>query len=450
MAPPTLQRQLLAWALGALTAVWSVFIAIGYLTGVHEADELTDGHLASVAALLLAQPDPRFAEPVDAARLGIPARLSAHDYQHSLSVAVWDGSGRLLARSGPAPDPPPDLPEGFATVPLGAPATDWRVFSRWSNAAHDRRIAVLLSIRERRALESDIALHVAAPGFWLLPLVALVLTLAIRRGLRPLTALSERVGRMDVRQDHRLQAPPHAEFQAMVRAIEALSGRYREALARERELADSFAHELRTPLAALTLHVESLRGALPAAMHDAIVGPIEQDAARTSAIVDDLLALARASRVELAEAAQPLDLAALVQAVVNDFAQHAYESGHELAVCGPAHLPIRGHAVLLDIALRNLLRNALGHTPAGTQVEVRLARDPIALHVCDNGRAAAGVAKNASLVAGLGLGHKVVQRIAAVHGGAFQEAPVGRDGWRCYAIELGRACRPAATDGPAS
>jgi two-component system sensor histidine kinase QseC len=310
MAPPTLQRQLLAWALGALTAVWSVFIAIGYLTGVHEADELTDGHLASVAALLLAQPDPRFAEPVDAARLGIPARLSAHDYQHSLSVAVWDGSGRLLARSGPAPDPPPDLPEGFATVPLGAPATDWRVFSRWSNAAHDRRIAVLLSIRERRALESDIALHVAAPGFWLLPLVALVLTLAIRRGLRPLTALSERVGRMDVRQDHRLQAPPHAEFQAMVRAIEALSGRYREALARERELADSFAHELRTPLAALTLHVESLRGALPAAMHDAIVGPIEQDAARTSAIVDDLLALARASRVELAEAAQPLDLAA--------------------------------------------------------------------------------------------------------------------------------------------
>lgn len=49
----SLTRQLLLWSLGALALVWASFVLIGYQTGVHEADELTDGHLASVAALLL-------------------------------------------------------------------------------------------------------------------------------------------------------------------------------------------------------------------------------------------------------------------------------------------------------------------------------------------------------------------------------------------------------------
>ena len=43
----------MAWMLGALVVVWASFVALGYQTGVHEADELTDGHLAGVAALVL-------------------------------------------------------------------------------------------------------------------------------------------------------------------------------------------------------------------------------------------------------------------------------------------------------------------------------------------------------------------------------------------------------------
>lgn len=49
----SLQLTLLAWMLGALALVWGSFVIWGYQTGVHEADELTDGHLASVAALTL-------------------------------------------------------------------------------------------------------------------------------------------------------------------------------------------------------------------------------------------------------------------------------------------------------------------------------------------------------------------------------------------------------------
>ena len=40
----TLMRQLLAWGLGAMLIVWLSFVYVGWRTGVHEADELTDGH----------------------------------------------------------------------------------------------------------------------------------------------------------------------------------------------------------------------------------------------------------------------------------------------------------------------------------------------------------------------------------------------------------------------
>ena len=46
---PRLQTRLQVWILGALVVVWASFVFWGYQAGVEEADELTDGHLASVA-----------------------------------------------------------------------------------------------------------------------------------------------------------------------------------------------------------------------------------------------------------------------------------------------------------------------------------------------------------------------------------------------------------------
>ena len=57
---PSLLRHLLAWTLGALLVVWGSFVWFGWQTGVHESAELTDGHLASVASLMLAQQSTRF------------------------------------------------------------------------------------------------------------------------------------------------------------------------------------------------------------------------------------------------------------------------------------------------------------------------------------------------------------------------------------------------------
>ena len=79
----TLLGHLLAWVLCALALVWVGFVAIGLTTGVHEADELTDGHLASTASLLLSQRTNEFVGSRDA---GPPTPdLKRHDYQQSMS-----------------------------------------------------------------------------------------------------------------------------------------------------------------------------------------------------------------------------------------------------------------------------------------------------------------------------------------------------------------------------
>ena len=441
MSQRTLLGHLLAWVLGALVLVWGSFIAFGFQTGVHEADELTDGHLASVATLLLSEDDNDFIAPPG--RLASNAALKSHDYQQSLSVLVWNAQGRLVSQTGDAVPPPFEPGEGFATLELGG--QPWRSFAHWDDA-HQRRVMVLLSIAERDDLAWDIASQVAEPGLWLLPVVALALGLALRRGLRPLDALSEEVHALDPRRPAPLSLENRQqEFRIVVEAINALSERYRAALTREQELASELAHELRTPLASLALNARSLQAALESAERAQALARIEQEALRTGQVLTELLALARASRTELAEAAQPLDLAELAARVLADYVQPALESGHELALSGSEHFALNGHPVLLELALRNLIENALSHTPPGSLVEVQLDAAAGWLQVCDSAPgtrptpllepAAAPPRRLQTL--GLGLGHRVVEKVAAVHGAHFAAELPPPEGWRsCYRLSF--------------
>jgi two-component system sensor histidine kinase QseC len=168
-------------------------------------------------------------------------------------MSVWCGTaaGRVLTRSGDAPPPPLPQQDGFATLQLGEPPQAWRGVCALSET-RDRKVMVMVSLRERDDLANDIADQsraaraVAAAGD------RAGAGLAIRRGLRPLYELSREVGALDIHKERPLStADRQEELKAMAEAINTLVARYHAALTRERALADEFAHELRTPLAAL-------------------------------------------------------------------------------------------------------------------------------------------------------------------------------------------------------
>ncbi len=439
MKAPTLTGQLLGWILGALVLLWAAFIAIGYQTGEHEADELTDGHLAAVAALFANQRGGEFVDGSAIPSPGGPHGLKAHDYQRSMRVIVWDATGRLLTQSAEGPAPMFSLEEGFSTIALGEPHAQWRGFSKWS-VSRDRKVLVLLSLTERDALAGDIAGQLTEPGLWVLPVLALGLGLAVRQGLRPLYSLSREINSLDIREPVPLDtANRHEEFRAAIEAINTMAGRYHASVVRERALADEFAHELRTPLTSLGLQVGVLRDLPAGPQRDAALSRMEKDVGRAGAVISHLLALARASRTEMDEVSRIVDLAELARRVVGDCAQLAYESGHELAFSGARSLQVKGHPVLLELALRNLIENAIFHTPSGTQVEVHVPDGVPAIEVRDfTGERPHGEPLAHDSFPGksleLGLGHRVVQKVADIHGARFEKlAPVGRYA-SCYRL----------------
>ena len=426
---PTLTLRLQLWAVCALTIVWLGFVAVAYNTGTHESDELTDGHLASTTALMLNQKTLDF---VDAEQLTARVRapsLVYHDYQQTLSVVAWDAKGQVLARTGDAPIPAFDDRTGFSELQLGDPVTRWRVFAQW-DASRSRKVMVLLNMHERADLASDIARQMAVPGFWLLPVVAILLMLAIWRGLKPLYELSDDVARTDVTRAGRIpERYTMREFVSVVRSINALIDNHAATLERERQLASEVAHELRTPLSSIALQLKSLHGPMDAEERRDALAQMERDTLRAGHVLAQLLALARASRAEFLRTAEPVELGALARRVAADYVQSQLASTHVLSVDAPDEATVHAHPVLVELALRNLIENAMQHTPAGTAIDVQLRReaDAVWLQVCDDGGRAvvvdAAAPRRPVSSERLGLGHKIVTRVMDVHGGRFESPP---------------------------
>ena len=433
--PRSLWRYLWAWALGAVLALWLLLAGLAYSTGYHEAEEISDGLLVSTAQLLLSQPlEGPFNAPVPAAGTS-PAQTTgqavltagqsqrpAKVYAPEFHVLVWQGERLVWDSHGVQAQLPPRLALGHQTLALTLQGVsqDWRVYvGESAGTGPVRRVAVLLDPARRQALGEDIAEHILLPALLFLPLVALMLASAIRRGLLPLQRLSGKIAALDVDAGQTLvPQQPYRELGVTVQAINALVQRLQAQIGRERRFAADVAHELRTPLTALVLQARRARNGGGAAEQDLALQAVEQGALRAGRILSQLLDLARAQSLG-GDLSEPVDLCALAWRVVSEQAALAHELGQDIALEAPEQpLVLPGQATLLELALRNLVDNALRHNPAGTFVEVRLARDAqgqVMLSVSDDG-GDFSVARPPGPDAGLGIGLTLVERIAQSQG----------------------------------
>jgi len=415
-----LWRHLWGWTLGALLCVWLSLIAVAWSTGHHEAEEITDGQLMAIARLWLAT------QPVPTQPLGEPLdRRGVRSYVQDVAVLQWR-AGHLVADTHQWVRHlhlDAGLPQtGWSVQRVGR--SDWRMYVAESG---QNRVAVLMDMGQRYDLGKDVAARVARPALLVLPLIALGLWWTIRRGLRPLESLSSEVAELGALAGQRLDTQHRfREFSSTVLAINTLLDTLQAQAQRERDFASDVAHELRTPLAAITLQAN-------AAQHDPTperLARLEQESLRAGRILSQLLELSRAQRWGVGgaasglEQARPLDLGAVAAELISSHAQLAHESGHELSLKQPEQaVQVSALPMLLELAVRNLLENALRHTPPGTQVgvEVWRAGGALGLSVSDDGQrdSAAGLSPPSSDV-GLGLGLRLVQRMAEQMGAVLE------------------------------
>ena len=417
----TLWRHLLTWTLGAQLVVWLVLVGVGWSSSMRETRKFTDGHLVAVAQLWLGTA--AWSRTEAAGALPVP-REDVHEYAQDVAILVWD-NGRLVTdsdqlASGLDLAALPD--KGLVTLvyrDAQGTSQDWRAYVETFRApGRERRVAALLDLKKRFVLAEDIAEHLASPLLILLPLLALVMGWTIRRGLRPLDKLSDEVAALDAFAGQRLDTQHRfREFASTVTAINAMVDTLQNQAQRERQFASDVAHELRTPLAVITLQARAAQ-AEPTAER---LQRLEQEALRAGRILTQLLDLARAQRVgegggaHAPDAPRSTALGETAARLIASHAQQAYDQRQEIALVEP-EAPVRVPVppMLLELALRNLIENALRHTPAGTQVVVEVWQDTAAVgvSVSDDGQRPGAAAALAGTDTGLGLGLRLVERIA--------------------------------------
>jgi signal transduction histidine kinase len=209
----------------------------------------------------------------------------------------------------------------------------------------------------------------------------------------------------------------------------------RDSLRRQREFAADASHELRTPLAVLRSSAEHLRRHrdAPVASVGTAVTDIELEVERMTALVDDLLLLARtdSGAVELTRA--PVDLADVATDATGRLAGVAGDAGVRLLLDAEP-VVVDGDRARLEQLLGILLANAVRHSPRGTEVTVAVARDgrDARLAVLDRGH---GIEPSdlprvfdrfwrapEAPDGGTGLGLAIAAWIAQHHGGSVEAA----------------------------
>lgn len=265
-------------------------------------------------------------------------------------------------------------------------------------------------------------------------LVSWLLSRMFTRPIRQLQQSASRLGsgRMDTRAPQAL-AGRGDELGELARSFDAMATQLEGLMDSHKQLLRDVSHELRSPLARLTVALELARDtAGEGAQED--LQRIALEAERLNELIGEVLSLARFEQGAIDAEMAELDLTALLVEVIGDASFEAEAAGKRVQTDTLPDCRIRADRLWLQRALDNVLRNAVRHTADGTAVRVDMQHigDDISITVRDHGP---GVPEDALAhlfepffraeeartrsAGGYGLGLAIAQRVIDMHGGSI-------------------------------
>ncbi len=441
---PSLSSRLLRHVMLPLALTWALGAAIAVLIGDAFTEQAFDRALLDDAYVVSSH--------VEQAESGLALSLSDEeldavlfDQSETVYFAVLGDDGALIAgQSGLEAAEPPVTGATYAFSTLQYGGQRLRAVMLKQRDAPGFGVVIAQTTLFRSQLLQKLLIYSVTPQLALLALVAWGMRRVVRRDLAPLAALQQT---LDQRDAGDLTPMPTAvageanssEVERVGVAINALLGRVSAGVRAQREFAGNVAHELRTPLAGIRALAEyGLAHADPSVQREQLQAFIDSQA-RTSRLVDQLLALALADEARASLTLVPVALDAIARGVLLQFLPRADHAGVDLGAHGldqPA--TVLANAALVEGMLTNLIDNALRHgrnaDGAASVVTVALTRQAGAtlLTVVDNGPGLATAERQSLLQRwaqgsngerlgeGAGLGLAIVARYAELLDARFE------------------------------
>lgn len=469
--PPSLRRQLLLGILLPVAAVVALGAVALYRQALTSADTAYDRTLLASAKAI--------GELLRVDGSDGRARVVADLPYSALEAFEADNRSRIAYRIGGFDG---ELVSGFDDLPPPRPPDAGRdappVYAALVRFYDERyrgepvRMAVLLQpvagnagqgmatiqVAETLELRHALARELLVQTLWqqglLLALIAGVVLWAVQRATRPVRRLSQALVDRDEADLSPLPAAgaPH-ELRPVVDATNAVMARLAQLLAHQKRFVRDASHQLRTPLAVLQAQVQSARrGDVEPAQ---ALAEIDATVRGATELANQLLALAKVEQLRqqgLQGGQPPQDWEAVVRGVALDLAPLIAAGGIDFELhTEPVAVP--AHAWALRELTRNLLHNAVKHTPAGGSLVMRLVALPgeALLEVLDGGPGLVPAQRErlyqpfaaAGPQAGSGLGLAICREIVAAAGGrlALDERQPGPG-------LAARAWLPTAPDAP--
>ena len=428
--PASIRQRLLFYLSGALILVVVLVALVTYEVARRAANNAYDRSLLDPAL-----------DIADHIRTDANGRTHVDLPQKALEALVYDQTDQVVyqvrAPDGTVADGTPELP---APKPIGA--NRHRFFD---GVYHGQplRIAALratdgsvVQVGETLHKRTELVREIVAAELLTTLLVsagALTLAwLAIERGLRPLERLRRELLQRSIRDLQPLvpESVP-TEIAPVVDAFNRLLRQLRDASTMQQRFIANAAHQLRTPLAGLQMHLEILlRGELAPDVREEIQS-MHGATVRASRLASQLLALAKAEPGPVVD--RPLDLVDLREVAgeaARDWAPRAIAADADLGFSLEPAL-ILGDRTLLPEILNNLIDNALRYTPRGGSITVRTGCEDDVPFLCveDTGVGIPSSERDSVLerfyrIAGTpgdgsGLGLSIVKEAVERHGGSM-------------------------------
>ena len=386
MRARSLRRQLLAGILIPMVLIvafntWSLYRQA--LAALNTAYDRT--LLASAKSL---------GESLDVRGEGDAARLQANVPSAALEAFEADLQSRMAyrisTRQGVLLSGYDDLPMWHGQIPMQPPYAALVDFYDGQFRGEPVRMAVLLqpvasttgrdvavvqvaeTLEIRHALARQILWDTLARQAALIALIAATVIVVVQRATRPVRALSQE---LQARPDDDLRpiAAPDAprELQPLIAATNEHMRRQSDLLAQQQRFVRDASHQLRTPLAVLKAQVQSARRgdvAPPEALAE-----IEDTVDRATQLANQMLALAKVAQLQQQADVAPAQFDEVVRAVALDVAPLIAGKGLDFDL-QTEPITLRARDWMLRELTRNLLHNAIRHTPAGGLLAITLAR----------------------------------------------------------------------------